>query len=79
MNISWNNFESRLSHSFADIRDQEQFLDVTLAADTADGSVEALRAHKVIVNNRNRFEADTKVPQETKESYLESRISADLV
>ena len=48
--ISWKNFESRMSHSFADIRNHEQFLDVTLAADTADGSVEALRAHKVILS-----------------------------
>ena len=48
--ISWNNFESRMSHSFADIRNQEQFLDVTLAAEAADGSIEALRAHKVILS-----------------------------
>jgi len=48
--ISWNNFESRLSRSFADIRDQEQFLDLTLAADAADGSVEVLRAHKVVLS-----------------------------
>ena len=48
--ISWKNFESRMSHSFADIRNHDQFLDVTLAADTADGSVEALRAHKVILS-----------------------------
>ena len=44
--ISWNNFESRLSRSFADIWGQEQFLDVTLAAEGEDGSMEALRAHK---------------------------------
>merc|ERR1712045_621562 len=48
--ISWKNFESRMSHSFADIRNHDQFLDVTLAADTADGSIEALRAHKVILS-----------------------------
>ena len=45
--ITWNNFESRLSRSFADIWDQEQFLDVTLAVEAEDGSIEALRAHKV--------------------------------
>ena len=44
--ISWNNFESRLSRSFADIWGREQFLDVTLAAEGEDGSMEALRAHK---------------------------------
>ena len=48
--ISWNNFESRLSRSFADIRDREQFLDVALAADAADGSVEVLRAHRVVLS-----------------------------
>ena len=47
--ITWNNFESRLSRSFADIWSQEQFLDVTLAAIAEDGSMEALRAHKIIL------------------------------
>ena len=45
--ITWNNFESRLSRSFADIYSREQFLDVTLAAEAEDGSIQALRAHKV--------------------------------
>ena len=45
--ITWNNFESRLSRSFADIYSREQFLDVTLAADDENGSIRALRAHKV--------------------------------
>ena len=48
--ISWNNFESRLCHSFADIWGQEQFFDVTLTAEAEDGSMEALRAHKVILS-----------------------------
>ena len=48
--ITWNNFESRLSRSFSDIWSREQFLDVTLAATAEDGSVEALRAHKVILS-----------------------------
>ena len=48
--IRWNNFESRMSHSFAEIRNQEQFLDVTLAAEAADGTIEALQAHKVILS-----------------------------
>ena len=48
--ISWNNYESRLCRSFADIWNQEQFFDVTLAAEAEDGSMEALRAHKVILS-----------------------------
>ena len=44
--ITWNNFESRLSRPLAEIWSQGQFLDVTLAADAEDGSIEALRAHK---------------------------------
>ena len=50
INITWNNFESRLSHSFADIRNHGQFLDVTLAVEAADGSLEALQAHKVVLS-----------------------------
>ena len=46
--ITWNNFESRLSRSFADIYSREQFLDVTLAAEDDNGSIRALRAHKVL-------------------------------
>ena len=46
--ISWNNFEGCMSRYFTDSRNREHFLDVTLAAEDADGSVEALRAHKVI-------------------------------
>ena len=45
--ITWNNFEARLSRSFADIYRRQQFLDVTLAAEAEDGSIQALRAHKV--------------------------------
>ena len=48
--ITWNNFESRLSRSFADIWNQEQFLDVTLAVEAEDGTIEALRAHKVVLS-----------------------------
>ena len=44
-----------MSHFFADIRNHERFLDVTLAADTADGSVKALRAHKVILSACSPF------------------------
>ena len=47
--ITWNNFESRLSRSFANIWSQEQFLDVTLAVEAEDGSIEALQAHKVVL------------------------------
>ena len=48
--ITWNNFESRLSRSFSDIWTQGRFLDVTLAAMAEDGSMEALRAHKLILS-----------------------------
>ena len=50
INITWNNFESRLSSSFADIWSQSKFLDVTLTAMAEDGTLEALQAHKVILS-----------------------------
>ena len=42
------NFE--VSLSFGNIRDEDDFFDVTLAADTLNGSIEALRAHKLILS-----------------------------
>ena len=42
------NFEFNLS--FGNIRDEDDFFDVTLAADAANGSIEALRAHKLILS-----------------------------
>jgi len=50
INITWNNFESRLSSSFADIWSQSKFLDVTLTAMAEDGTLEALQAHKVVLS-----------------------------
>ena len=42
------NFEFNLS--FCNIRDEDDFFDVTLAADATNGSIEALRAHKLILS-----------------------------
>ena len=42
------NFE--VSLSFGNIRDEDDFFDVTLAADALHGSIEALRAHKLILS-----------------------------
>ena len=42
------NFEFNLS--FGNFRDEDDFFDVTLAADAANGSIEALRAHKLILS-----------------------------
>ena len=50
INITWNNLESRLSSSFADIWSQSKFLDVTLTAMAEDGTLEALQAHKVVLS-----------------------------
>ena len=41
-------FEINLS--FGNFRDEEDFFDVTLAADSSNGSIEALRAHKLILS-----------------------------
>ena len=42
------NFDINLS--FGDFRNEDDFFDVTLAADSLNGSVEALRAHKLILS-----------------------------
>ena len=41
------NFDINLS--FGEFRNEDDFFDVTLAADSSSGSVEALRAHKLIL------------------------------
>jgi len=42
------NFDINLS--FGDFRDEDDFFDVTLAADSLNGSIEGLRAHKLILS-----------------------------
>ena len=61
--ISWNNYESRMSRSFANIRNQKQFLDVTLAAEAVDGTIEALQAHKVILSASSPILRDLLIKQ----------------
>merc|ERR1712039_746400 len=36
--------------SFVDFRDEEDFFDVTLAAESSDGTIKGLRAHKLILS-----------------------------
>ena len=45
---SHKNFDINLS--FGEFRNEGNFFDVTLAADSSNGSVEALRAHKLILS-----------------------------
>ena len=52
-----------MSRSFANIRNQKQFLDVTLAAEAADGTIEALRAHKVILSASSPILRDLLIKQ----------------
>merc|ERR1712117_623030 len=61
--ISWNNFEGCMSRYFTDSRNREHFQDVTLAAEDADGSVEALQAHKVIPSAASPILRDMLVKQ----------------
>ena len=46
--LSERNFE--VSLSFGNIRNEDDFFDVTLAADSLDGSIEAFRTHKLILS-----------------------------
>jgi hypothetical protein len=47
--LTWNDFESNVSRSFADLRSNAEFFDVTLSTDDDNSAsgVDSLRAHKV--------------------------------
>ena len=48
LHLSWNDFESNISSSFRQLRDESHFCDVALA--TSDSGPKSLRAHKVILS-----------------------------
>ena len=48
--LKWNDFEKNISTAFKDIRDENDFLDVTLACED-----EQLKAHKVILSACSPF------------------------
>ena len=43
--LRWNDFQSNITSSFSDIRDEEDFLDVTLVSDG-----QTVRAHKLVLS-----------------------------
>ena len=43
--LRWNDFEANVSHAFEDLRQEKDFLDVTLACDE-----DQVQAHKVILS-----------------------------
>ena len=48
--LHWNDFESNISSSFRELRDDKDFFDVTLACDD-----EQIHAHKVILSACSPF------------------------
>ena len=48
--LRWNDFESNISGSFKELRDDQEFFDVTLACDD-----EQIKAHKVIISACSPF------------------------
>ena len=48
--LKWNDFESNISWSFKELRDDQEFFDVTLACDD-----EQIKAHKVIISACSPF------------------------
>lgn len=53
--LRWNDFESNVSVAFRDLRNEEDFFDVTLACDDTSGQGRTLRAHKVILSACSNF------------------------
>ena len=51
--LRWNDFESNVSGSFRELRDDSDFFDVTLA--TSDSGARTLQAHKVILSACSNF------------------------
>ena len=51
----WRDFGLNLSHSFAGMRDNNQFFDVTLSTDDDEPYTDVLRAHKVILSACSEF------------------------
>eukprot|EP00088_Acartia_fossae_P065326 TRINITY_DN8055_c0_g1_i3.p1 TRINITY_DN8055_c0_g1~~TRINITY_DN8055_c0_g1_i3.p1 ORF type:complete len:476 (-),score=166.20 TRINITY_DN8055_c0_g1_i3:513-1940(-) len=49
--VKWNNFETNLSYSFKEIRECQDFLDVTLVSDEG----EQVRAHKILLSACSPF------------------------
>ena len=48
--LRWNDFEKNISSAFKDIREEEEFFDVTLACDESQ-----IKAHKVILSTCSLF------------------------
>ena len=53
--LRWNDFEGKVSRSFASLRDHSQFFDCTLATDNDEAYSDSLRAHKVVLSACSEF------------------------